>query len=175
MSLESAGRETIVLAQKRGLPDVDVFLQRSDDLQVQIRDGKVETVEQSTNVGLGVRVLKDGRSGFASTERLDSDALQWALQKACDNGVMQDPTDVVMVAAEQVVDADNLGLLNPAVDELEVDDLSELGLEIESAALNADSRVTAIPNLGVSRSRTETRLMSTHGIDHCQRGRAVSR
>lgn len=175
MSLESAGRETIVLAQKKGLHDVDVFLQRSDDLQVQIRDGKVETVEQSTNVGLGVRVLKNGRSGFASTERLDSDALQWALQKACDNGVLQDPTDVVMVAAaEQVADADDLGLLNPAVDELEVDDLSELGLEIESAALNADSRVTAIPNLGISRSRSETRLMSTHGIDHYQRSNVVS-
>lgn len=175
MSLESAGRETIILAQKRGLSDVDVFLQRSEDLEVQIRDGKVETVEQSTNVGLGVRVLKDGRSGFASTERLDSEALEWVLQKATDNGVLQDPTDVVMLDAAGVVpDADNLGLLNPAVDELKVDDLSALGLEIEAVALNADSRVTAIPSLGVSRTCGETRLMSTHGIDHHQRSNVVS-
>ncbi|SVC02091.1 uncharacterized protein METZ01_LOCUS254945, partial [marine metagenome] len=61
------------------------LVERTEELEVQIRDGKVEKVEQSTSLGFGVRVLNEGRSGFASTEKLDQQTIERALLKARSN------------------------------------------------------------------------------------------
>ena len=70
MNMKQAAEQVLVLAEKKGLKDVDVVVERNDSLDVEIRDAKVEKVEQSTSLGLGVRVLDGGRTGLASTERL---------------------------------------------------------------------------------------------------------
>ncbi len=175
MNLDTAAKATISHARALGLAHVDVMVERSEEMEAQIRDGKVEKVEQSTSLGLGVRVLDEGRSGFASTERLDEKSLQRVVRKARDNAEFQDPTEVVMPEATQpLVSAESLGLYNPELTRLGIEDLSRMGLEIEAAARNADSRVTAIPYLGVSRTETEKMLWSTHGTDHYERGNSVS-
>ena len=61
---------------------VDALIERTEELEVQIRDNKVEKVEQSTSLGLGIRILNQGRSGFASTEKLDPQTIQKTLLKA---------------------------------------------------------------------------------------------
>ena len=72
MNMKQAAELVLVLAEKKGLKDVDVVVERSEALDVEIQEGKVEKVEQSTSLGLGVRVLDGGRTGLASTERLNS-------------------------------------------------------------------------------------------------------
>jgi hypothetical protein len=72
LNMKQAAEQVLVLAEKKGLKDVDVVVERSESLDVEIQEGKVEKVEQSTSLGLGVRVLDGGRTGLASTERLSS-------------------------------------------------------------------------------------------------------
>ena len=76
MDFKQAGLEVIHAAKKEGLNHVDALIERTEELEVQIRDNKVEKVEQSTSLGLGIRVLNQGRSGFASTEKLDPQTIQ---------------------------------------------------------------------------------------------------
>ncbi len=68
------GREAVefVMAQAREqhLSDVDVLLGRDERLTVRVLDGRVEKVDQATGLGLGVRVVSEGRTGLAFTERL---------------------------------------------------------------------------------------------------------
>ena len=71
MDFQQASKEVLSIAKKNGLKNVAALVERTEELEVQIRDGKVEKIEQSTSLGLGVRVLNEGRSGFASTEKLD--------------------------------------------------------------------------------------------------------
>ena len=65
-----AAEHVLLLTAEKGIKDVDVGVERIDSLDVEIRDAKVEKVEQSTSLGLGVRVIDEGRTGLASTERL---------------------------------------------------------------------------------------------------------
>ena len=83
--MKQAAEHVLMLAAEKGHKDVDVVVERNDSLDVEIRDGKVEKVEQSTSLGLGVRVLDGGRTGLASTERLSSESIAHAFRNACEN------------------------------------------------------------------------------------------
>ena len=174
MDFKQAGLEVIHAAKKEGLDHVDALIERTEELEVQIRDNKVEKVEQSTSLGLGIRVLNQGRSGFASTEKLDPQTIQKTLLKARSNSEFQDPTEVFMPDKTTAgLDENQLQLYQEELNQLNVEDLSRLGLEAEAAARETDPRLTSIPYLGVSRSQTERVLVSTHGVEHSESSNQV--
>ena len=162
------------LARESHEKDVDLVLERSESLAVRVFKGRAEKVDQATAQGLGIRVLKDGRTGIAFTERLEPRALERAFAAARENAALMDPTEVVMAGAtEGLPDPAALMLYNPALDALSVADLEALGLEIESRALKADPRVSAVARLMVYRARSEQRVVSVHGVDYAQRQNSV--
>ena len=57
LKMKQAAEQVLTMAEQKGLKDVDVVVERNESLDVEIRDGKVEKIEQSTSLGLGVRVL----------------------------------------------------------------------------------------------------------------------
>ena len=71
------------------------------------------------------------------------------------------------------LDENQLQLYQEELNQLNVEDLSRLGLEAEAAARETDPRLTSIPYLGVSRSQTERVLVSTHGVEHSERSNQV--
>ena len=174
MDFQQASKEVLWIAKKNGLKNVDALVERTEELEVQIRDGKVEKVEQSTSLGLGVRVLNEGRSGFASTEKLDQQTIERALLKARSNSDFQDPVEIFMPEVESVqVDERKLELYHEDLNQLTVEDLSRMGLETEAAARETDPRLTAIPYLGVSKNISERMLVSTHGVEHSERSNQI--
>ena len=175
LNMKQAAEQVLVLAEKKGVKDVDVVVERSESLDVEIQEGKVEKVEQSTSLGLGVRVLDGGRTGLASTERLSSESIQHAFENACENAKLQDPTEVKMLdAPAEIPDSASLELYNPKLDQLNADDLTELGMSMEDAVKGADKRVVSIPYLGVSRGRKESLLLSSRGVSYSKQTNEVA-
>ena len=175
LDMKQAAEHVLMLAGEKGQKDVDVMVERDDSLSIEIQDGKVEKVEQSTSLGLGVRVLEEGRTGLASTERLSQQSISHAFQNACENAKLQDPTQVEMLDAPvQIPDSSTLELYNPALDQLNADDLTLLGLSMEDAVKAADERVVSIPYLGVSRGRNESLLLSSRGVSYSQQSNEVA-
>jgi len=174
LDMQQAAEHVLFLAERHGLKEVDALIEREDALEVEIREGKVEKVEQSTSLGLGVRVLRDGKTGLASTERLDADAIERAFQSALENSELQDPTEVLLPeAANGFSPPESLEIYNSNLENLTSKDLAELGLVIEGAAKNADTRVSTIPYLGVSRNSSELLLVNTKGTRYHQRKNSV--
>lgn len=175
MNMKQAAEQVLVLAEKKGLKDVDVVVERNDSLDVEIQEGKVEKVEQSTSLGLGVRVIDGGRTGLASTERLSLESIQHAFENACENAKLQDPTEVKMLdAPAEIPDSASLELHNPELDQLNTEDLTELGMSMEDAVKAADKRVVSIPYLGVSRGRKESLLLSSRGVSYSKQTNEVA-
>jgi PmbA protein len=174
MEPQGAVEYVLALAREHHQADVDLVLERDEQLTLRVFKGRVEKVDQATALGLGVRVVHEGRTGIAFTERLGEAALEKAFLAAMENARLNDPTEVVMaVPPSNVPDPQTLGLYNPELDALTVDTLGDFGLEIEAAARDADPRVTAISRLMVSRSSSEYRVVSTHGVDYRQRQNSV--
>ena len=164
----------LALAREHRLADVDLLLGREESLTVKVLNQRVEKVDQSTGLGLGIRVVIDGRTGIAFTERLENAPIEKAVLAARENALLQDATEVVLnTEIPTVPEPETLELYRPELEELSFDDLAAFALEMEGAARGADKRVTAVPYAGVSRSRGEYRVVSTHGMDYTQRQNRV--
>ena len=170
-----AAEQVLFLAEKKKLKDVDIVVERSESLDIEIQDRKVEKVEQSTSIGMGVRVIDEGRTGIASTERLSSEAIELAFKNACENAKIQDQTDVIMLdAPQEIPNSALLNLYNPKLDQLNSDQLKEFVFSIEDSVKAADKRVVSIPYLGVSRGTNESLLLSSRGVSYDHRSNEVS-
>jgi PmbA protein len=149
-------------------------MQREERLSLRVNKGRVEKVDQSTSQGLGVRVVKDGRTGVAFTERLERPALEKAFRAAKENAEFQDPTDVLLAEPPPPVpDPETLGLYNPELDGLTAEQLAAFALEAEAAARDADRRVSSVPYLAVSRDSGWYEVASTHGVTYRQRSNSL--
>src|SRR2546423_1396924 len=56
-----------------GAAYADARVQEVDTEEVSVRNGVLETAEQATSAGVGIRVLVDGAWGFAATSELEGD------------------------------------------------------------------------------------------------------
>ncbi len=59
-----------------GVQYADVRVEKFEDENISVSDGSVEPIEQSISIGIGIRVLKDGGWGFASTDNLDEGSIK---------------------------------------------------------------------------------------------------
>lgn len=59
------GRKAVKLALKLGADEADVYFARDVTTAIEIENGSVNFSEQSTDNGIGLRVLKDGHIGFS--------------------------------------------------------------------------------------------------------------
>jgi PmbA protein len=174
MDAEAAVGYVLSLAKEHRVPDADVLLAREDKLTLRINNGRVEKVDQATAMGLGVRVVQEGRTGLSFTERLEPAAIEKAFRAAKENAALLDPTPVLLPEPPPAVpDPAALQLYNPALDALTAGQLAAFGLEAEAAARGADPRVTAVPYLVVSRDSASYEVASSHGVRYRQRSNAV--
>jgi len=174
MEPQAAIDYALSLAREHRERNLDVLLHRSESLGIKVLKGTVEKVDQSTAQGLGVRVVKDGRTGIAFTERLEPGAIETAFLAARENAELTDPSEVVMSEAlPEVPDPEALALYNPALDALTVDDLATFGLEAEAAAFAADKRVKLVPYTMVQREQSSFTVASVHGMRYGQRSNSV--
>ncbi|UCD17233.1 MAG: hypothetical protein JSV44_12405, partial [Candidatus Zixiibacteriota bacterium] len=60
----------------RGAEYADVRLETIEDENLSISSGTVEPIESTVSTGIGIRVLKNGAWGFASTDRLEEKAVR---------------------------------------------------------------------------------------------------
>ena len=99
MDQQGAVEFVLGLAQEHHQADVDLVLQRGENLTLRVFNGRVEKIDQATALGLGIRVVQDGRTGIAYTERLAPEAIERAFVAARENAQLNDPTEVVLPPA----------------------------------------------------------------------------
>jgi PmbA protein len=144
--------------------EVEAFVARRRRTTVGVRKGEVETIEQATTAGIGVRVVVDGRQGFAYAGSLDDDAVELAVREARDNAAFATPDDANGLARPDGVSP----VVLPGVDELlaaiSTDRRIDLALAIERAALATDPRVTGLRSASWSDVVAESAVAATTGI-----------
>ena len=154
----------IAHAKKLGATDAGAEASEGSGLSVGVRNGALETVEQSRDKSLGVTVYVGQRRGNASTSDFSAAAIQSTVQAAYDIArfTAEDPAaglpDVQDVASE----ARELDLFHPWP--ISSEEAAALALRCERAALGVSRRITNSEGAGVSAQQSHFFSAHTHGF-----------
>ncbi len=178
MNLQSFAGDLLdwVRSQEPGL-EAELYLARSEERGVEMREGRLDNVQHGSCEGAGLRVLRDGRMGFASSGGISADGVRDLLRKAREQlaYLEPDPCKDIPQSSPQAGDqtlADSLwdeGLFLSPLDEA-VARLAETG----AAALATDPRLSVMLRAGYGESRGEVVIASTRGVLTSDRGSSAS-
>ncbi|MCS7067779.1 MAG: TldD/PmbA family protein [Meiothermus sp.] len=158
MTFEEARDYLLQKARALGI-EAEVLATYSRELTIQAHGGRVEEITQATQGGVGVRVVVAGKTGYAYTEERTPEALDWVLQEAHENALLQSETGGFLPSGGALGQHDLLGegLSAP----LEQKRQTALALE---AGLRADPRVKQVQMTRYAERETQATLGSTQGV-----------
>jgi PmbA protein len=153
-----------IISRARAGEEVEAFVARARETTARARKGEVETLEQATSAGVGVRVVVGGKQGFAYVGSLDPDALASALDDARDNAEHGTPDDANGLAVPDGVAPVRESVVDEELLSLTAERKVELALALEAALLAADPRVESASLAQFSDSFGEKAIVTTTGI-----------
>lgn len=138
--LRQAVSFAVALATKAGA-SAEVAVTKVSGLSVSARLQEIENVEFTNDGALGISVYMGQQKGNASTSDLSESAIKNAVEAALAIAKYTSPDDCTGLADKDLMafDAPDLELYHSA--DIDVDKATELALQVEQAALQADKRI----------------------------------
>ncbi|MDQ3641925.1 MAG: TldD/PmbA family protein [Actinomycetota bacterium] len=153
-----------IVGQARPGEQVEVFLGRSHHTEVKVFDGAVESLSSADTQGVGVRVVVDGRQGFAYAASLEDPIIAETLDEARDNAGFGTVDEFLGLAAPDGVEPVDLDLFRPELAAFPTDRKVEMALELERAVRAADPRIRGVESADYGDSVSESAIASTEGV-----------
>ncbi len=152
-----------VVERARAGEQVEAFVARGGETEVRVYQGGVEHFVAAQSEGIGIRVIKDGRTGFAYAGTLDEQAVAEVLDEARANVEFGTVDDHAALAAPDGVPTTEQSLWNNALAEYPTDRKIDLAKELEKLTSGADPRVR-VDDSNYADSWGETAVATTTGI-----------
>ncbi len=149
---------------------VEAYVSRGNSTSVRVYNAEIESFSSAQEEGVGIRVIVDGRQGFAYAGSLDLEVLQETLSEARDNAGFAERDEFVMLAEPDGVPFADIDLFNPALLDVPTEKKIDLAFELEKKLLAADARITTVPMALYGDDWGEVALASTTGIRAWQQG-----
>jgi PmbA protein len=162
MDYKSLAEKLVKECLNKGADGAEVYIEVGRNLNIRMRNGEVETVQESSARGAGFRVFVKGRMAFSSCNDFEDAALDNAIESAVrfagnttpdENNVLPDDKGVTKVE----------GLYDPEIAKVSTDKKIELAKKVEELAMK-DSRITKSAGAGYGEGEGEVFLANSNGL-----------
>lgn len=165
MDYRALAQEVVARATRAGADEADVWVQTETEFSVQVRKGEIETLSQASSKGLGLRLFKDKRLGFASTSDFAPEALDRLIETTLGIATFADPKEENALAdTDPAFSFPDLALYDPAIEQVPTEVKIEMAMACERASFAADSRITNSEGAGFGSVAGETVLANSQGL-----------
>ncbi len=161
-----------IAAQARPGEQVEAFVARGNRFSVKAYRGEVEALTSAGSAGVGVRVVVEGRQGFASAGTLDESVLHEVLADARDNATFGEPQPWNGLAEPDGVPEPVLHLYEPEL--LTSEAKVALAIELERLVLAGDPRITGVRAAIYGDGVGEAAIATSTGIATASRSSSAS-
>ena len=127
---------------KKGADQSDVFLQWGQKTDVRVRLGGTESIKQASSKGLGLRVFKKGRLGFASTTDFSAESTKILVNRACELAEISGVDEFYGLPEQAVQTIPELDIFDGTCLNMDTGLKIELAREMEAAAMDVDKRIS---------------------------------
>ena len=153
-----------VVAMAREGEQVEAVVIHGRDTEIRVYEGEIESLSSAESQGVGIRVIVDGKQGFAYAGTFDDTVLAETLADARDNAGFGTFDEYQGLAEPDGVPIPELDLYRSSVESFPTDKKVDLALELERAVRASDPRISGICLLYTSpspRDRTRSRMPSS--------------
>ncbi|HTW10625.1 MAG TPA: TldD/PmbA family protein [Acidimicrobiales bacterium] len=161
-----------VVAWSRPGEQVEAYLSRATDTEIHVYQGEVESMSSAASAGAGVRVVSDGRQGFAYVGSLDEGAMAEALQEARDNASFASPEPWVGLAEPDKTLPAELDLWREELACLRTEHKVATAIDLERQVRGLDHRITQVEWSRWGDVSSETAVASSLGVRASERATA---
>ena len=152
-----------VVAQAQAGEQIEAYVSRGGETEVRVYDGEVEHFVSAQSEGLGVRVIRDGRTGFAYAGTLDPSAVDEVLAEARDNVTFGTVDEWAGLAEPDGVPRTEQPLWNDELAAFPTERKIELAKQLERLTLATDPRVR-VDDANYADAWGEVAVATTTGI-----------
>jgi len=165
MDMMSALAHMAKIVKAKGADDWDIMGGESRSLEVSAFEQKIQNTEVSASRGIGIRVLLDGKPGYASTERLSESALDQTVDDALSHAKLTGSLNITLPGPSEATGPD-LPVWHEALEQVSLEEMAGFALKLEKIALDASETILNVPYLGTGRNRNKFWMMNSRGFSH---------
>ena len=151
---------------------VEAFVARGVSTQVKAYGGEVESLTSAESFGVGIRVVRDHRQGFAHAGTFDEAVVLETLAEARDNASFGEQDEWFGLAEPDGVEPVDQDLWREGLATFAPEGKVDLAIALERAVLGRDPRVTGVRSAVYADSAGEGAVASSTGV--AVHGRATS-
>ncbi len=152
-----------VVAQAAPGEQIEAFVARGGDTTVRVYQGEVEHFVSAQAEGIGIRVVREGRTGFAYAGTLEESAIAEVLADARDNVAFGTVDEWAGLAEPDGIAVTEQPLWSAELAEFPTERKIELAMDLERRTLGVDSRVR-IDDANYADAYGEAAVATTTGI-----------
>ena len=155
---------TRVVGWARDGEQVEAFVARGRETEVQVYSGEIESLSSAESAGIGIRVVNGPRQGFAYAGSLDPGVVEETLEEARDNAGFATDDEFVGLADPDGVSPVELDLWRDDLASFPTDQKVSLALELERAVRAGDPRIRQVQASEWGDAAVESAVATSTGI-----------
>ncbi|NJL95660.1 MAG: hypothetical protein HC915_18980 [Anaerolineae bacterium] len=137
-------RQVAAQAAAQGV-EAEAFIMDQVETDIQISQGEVEKLSQSGERGLGVRVINDGKMGYAYTSDFSAEGLEKTWRAAVELAAVATPDERRGLPALQPIPEEDLAIWDESLAGLSTEQKVAFIQTASQAAREADARIFLVP------------------------------
>ncbi|MFV0591653.1 MAG: TldD/PmbA family protein [Draconibacterium sp.] len=154
-------------ALKNGAQQVNVTIANSVSSSVEVREQKIDKLEQAIQSGLSIRLFVDGRYSAHSTSRLKKEELAYFIEEAIAGTRFLSEDEFRTLPDPELYykgSGENLQLLDNDFDKVDPQEKIKLAFEAESEVIGKDDRIISVSSSYYD-SKNERVMVTSNGFE----------
>lgn len=144
--------------------EFEIYFSESSKTKIDIEDLSVDRIEASKEMGLGIRVIKDGKVGFSYTTNLSKKSIQETTKMAMNIAQAQDDKDDIEFLKDQKIQNKHIELFDEAGLSKDKTHKINMLLDIEKRIKDKDPRISLVRDLSYTESKYHYIMENSFGV-----------
>ena len=151
-------------AAEAGIDPAEVYCTEHSAFSAQAMEGNIDSYEVSETCALGLRGVVGGKTGYASTEAFDDDAVRMLIRGVQESAALveTDEQDEIYAGDPEYPETE---MPENDLDKVTPEEKLDFALEMEKSARAADARIAKSNGAYVSTGRGILRLVNSYGLN----------
>lgn len=165
LKLTELAEDLVSLGRRKGADEIEVSILDGYEFSVDVRWGKIENLVEAGSRALGLRVIKEKRTAFASSSDLSRETLERLVENAVKRAALSSPDEFsgLPSLSPKRIDILSLNLFDPEISKLDSKEKIALALETERIALE-DKRITNSHGASFETKEIKSVLANSNGF-----------